>query len=765
MDKRNIFFAGLSALFVAISGGSQSALAQTDSSLAVLEEVVVTSQYREERLQDVPISISVLSGESIQETGFTDMEAVTASMPSVTVTKTLGGDQIFIRGVGSGANPGFQQSVGTFIDGIYMGKGQQSRAKFLDIERFEVLRGPQSIYFGNNTIAGALNIITRKPGDELEGFVNTYIEPSDGEYNVEAAAGGPISDTLGVRVAYSHTELKGYLVNEATGEDTPNQEGNTGRVVLAWNPNDLFDATLKADFGTFEQDGENAQIFDCPPPAPFGGGTSCSSAVFNTPGFEDDIDFKLQTGAIGAPAGTFFDEQRNDLDTTNYALTMNWQLGEHTLTSITGYSAYDSLRLVDVDLGPRAILGAKRTEEFEQWSQELRLLSPTEGVISYIVGTYYQTDSFDSTLTQLRNYGVTAAFNQQYFQEADTWSVFGSLTWNILDTVRTTLGLRYTKVEKDARHFQQRLSIDLSPASPAQIGFLGGSGIDDHDFNNSRTDDNLTPSVNIQWDVTDEMMLYASFTKGFKAGGFDPLVQNVSTNVPDGGFAFEPEEVDTIEIGAKTILLDGSMELNLNLFRSEYENLQVTTFNPATTTFNVGNAGKSVTQGLEIDGSWLATTELTVKFSIAFLDAFYEEFDTATCTALQSFNFGTGCVQDLSGDVLTYAPVYAGNFGLEYVVPVSADLELRTNLTVNFTDDFSTQTDNDPRYFTDAFEKVDLRVALADAEGIWEVALVGRNITDELTSHFSADLPASEGASLIYLDRPRTIALQAKYNF
>lgn len=731
----------------------------------MLEEIVVTAQHRSESLQDVPISVNAMSGEAIQETGVTDMESVTASLPSVTVTKTLSGDQLMIRGVGSGGNPGFQQSVGTFIDGIYMGKGQQSRSKFLDIERFEVLRGPQSIYFGNNTIGGAMNIITKKPGDELEGFATAYIEPSDGEYNFEGAVGGPISDSLGVRVALSHTELEGYMNNQTKDKNTPNQEGDTGRIVLAWTLSEEFDATFKGEVSRFEQDGENAQVVGCPPPAPFHGAVSCSPAVVNTPGFEDDFDTNLQTGGIGAPAGTFFDEQRNELDTENYVLTMNWQLGGHTLTSITGLSSYDSLRIVDVDLGPNAVLASRRTEEFEQASQEVRLLSPADEAFSYILGAYYQTDEFDFGYDQLRNFGPTAAFSVASKEEVDNWSVFGSFTWNISDTVRTTLGLRYTEVDKKARHQQQRLSIDLSAPGPAQLGFLGSKGIDDHDFGNSRTDEDLTPSINVQWDVTSDVMLYASFAQGFKAGGFDPLVQNASTNQPGGGYAFEPEQVDAWELGAKSTLLDGAMELNLALFRSEYQDLQVTTFNVVTTAFNVGNAATSITQGLEVDGRWAVTDELTVNFALMLLDASYEEYEGGTCTIFQSLNAGPGCVQDLSGDELVYAPNYAGNIGFEYVRPVSEDLEVRANLTVNFTDGYSYVGDNDPRYFQDAYEKLDLRVALADADGSWEVALVGKNLTDEFTAHYGGDLPAGYAAGYKYLDRPRTVALQARYNF
>ena len=177
----------------------------------VLEEVVVTAQKREQSLQDVPISVAVTSGESIEKQNLTDLGELAAQTPNIIITDAPGSDQLYIRGVGSSINGGFEQSVGTFIDGIYHGRSRYSRGVLFDVERVELLRGPQSTYFGNNAIAGALSVISRKPGHELDGYVNVLFEPDDGERSVEFALGGPVTDTFGVRVATKIYGMSGFV--------------------------------------------------------------------------------------------------------------------------------------------------------------------------------------------------------------------------------------------------------------------------------------------------------------------------------------------------------------------------------------------------------------------------------------------------------------------------------------------------------------------------------------------------------------------------
>ena len=230
----------------------------------LLEEIVVTAQKRAQNLQDVPISVLAVSGEEISRQGFKRLEDVTSLMPNVTVTEAALGDQLFIRGIGSGLNIGFEQSVGTFIDGVYFGRGLQSRNIFLDIERLEVLRGPQSTFFGNNAIAGAMSITTRGPSEAWEGYVSGLYEDGTGTKNIDVAVGGPISDTLGIRIAGRYSDQDGWQTNSTINDKEPREERLAGRVTIEWAPSENFDASLKYQVESNDVEGRAMQAVGCP---------------------------------------------------------------------------------------------------------------------------------------------------------------------------------------------------------------------------------------------------------------------------------------------------------------------------------------------------------------------------------------------------------------------------------------------------------------------------------------------------------------------
>jgi outer membrane receptor protein involved in Fe transport len=209
-----------------------------------LEEVVVTAQKREQSLQDVPISILVTTGEALEKQNLARLEDLTQQMPNVHVSRGTIADQLTIRGVGSGLNGGFEQSVGTYVDGVYHGRGHASQSSFVDVERLEVLRGPQSIYFGNNAIGGAFSVATRKPGDSWETQTKASYETEARESTIEVGTGGPVSDTLGLRVAARYSDMDGFLKNAGTGQRNPGIEDKFVRATLMWEPGDLWKTTL-----------------------------------------------------------------------------------------------------------------------------------------------------------------------------------------------------------------------------------------------------------------------------------------------------------------------------------------------------------------------------------------------------------------------------------------------------------------------------------------------------------------------------------------
>ncbi|MCC7410942.1 MAG: TonB-dependent receptor [Gammaproteobacteria bacterium] len=780
----------------------------------VLEEVVVTAQKREQSLQDVPISVIAIGGDKIQTQSIGALEDLSAYVPNVTITRAATGDQLFIRGIGSGFNPGFEQSVGQFIDGIYHGRGFQSRSQFLDVERVEVLRGPQSTYFGNNTIAGALNITTRKPTEEVEGYVDAFFEPDLGERSIDFALGGPITPTLAGRVATRFSGIDGWLQNTAQNRDEPDEDNKVGRATFVWTPNDVFDATLKAETGSFNVEGRGTQFTNCPPPADLDPArtSTCETLLglnafgILPGGFEADFDESKSESGFGAPTAALasrFARQQEDTQTKNYTMTLNYDVAGHTLTSVTGLSGYDNNRSRDVDFTTLAVIHETTDEEFDQWSQELRIASPLGGRFEYLAGFYWQQSDLDiaeqaefllptivipafGPLPPIVLPATAAAAASQHAQDEETWAVFGSITWNVMERLRATFGFRYTETDKEIDRTQIFTAIGnpgtaicadpLSCAATVPV-FVGVFGWIPHTLTDQRTDDDFTPSVNLQFDLTDNILTYFSFAQGFKAGGFDQQNRKGPLNPNDGG-RFGPEAVDAYEIGVKTTWLDGAATLNVAVFRNEYDSLQVVGFD-GTVNFLVDNAASATSQGVEIDARWAINDFLRTGLSVSFLDAEYDEFATAQCTidqqaaanaaAIAAFLSRPGvnvpCTQDLSGADLQYAPAWSGNFNLEYSQPLPHGLLFVGQVDVNFTDDFFIRSDNDPNLIQDSFAKVNLRIALGGQEGDWDVALIGKNLNDELTTHSGDDAPLSPGSYFRFLDRPRQIGFQARYRW
>lgn len=773
------FCAFLTAIFPAIASAQGN----------ILEEVIVTAQKREQSLQDVPISVAVTSGEDIEKQSLTDLGELAAQTPNIIISDAPASDQLYIRGVGSSINGGFEQSVGTFVDGIYHGRSRYSRGVLFDVERVELLRGPQSTYFGNNAIAGALNVITRKPGDEFEGYVNVLFEPDDGERSVELAMGGPVTDTLGIRVASKIYGMSGFVRDFHSGVQGPDLDDKLIRATVAWNPTDTFDATFKAEIA--ESDGTrnpHFQLFNCPPAGGFpgpGGGCAAALGAFGT--LNDELD------TIGADTPGEFTAAH----TREYVLTLNLDMLNHTITSITGYSNYDYRQGFDGDSVPLPLLGVNFNEDFEQYSQELRITSPTGNRFEYIAGFYWQTsDLFNqnkiyadivSPLLLFSPVGpLYAPFlpvgpQNDLIQDEETFSLFGSLTWHITDSLRGTVGLRWTDVEKDgvkslfigSTNGAAALSGPFTPLPfplsmfplPPRGPVAGGLGTPHEPVPLSISNDDVTPSVNVQYDVTEDIMAYFSFSQGFKAGGFD--AQNVSG--PPDPLTFGPEEVDAYEAGVKATWLDGRLATNLTWYRNEYTDLQQAVLQTGIT-FNVENVGELVVQGVEFDATLRMTENLTISTAVAYLDSEYESYPNGGCTALQSLRFamsnpGQTCLQDLTGKPSPYSPEFSGYVHARHVLPLPRDLRVVTDVNVYFTDDFEVISDNDPLVTQDSYAKLDARIALGNQGNTWEIAVVGKNLTDKYTRSFANDSPLAAGTFQMLLDRPRSLAIQGRYSW
>ncbi|TXS89498.1 TonB-dependent receptor [Parahaliea maris] len=693
------------------------------ASAAVLEEVVVTAQKREQSLQDVPISLSVVGGNDIENFALRDFSDLSTQIPNFFVQDTPANYAIYIRGMGSTAgNSAFEQTVGLFVDGVYAGRARQFQSPFLDVDRIEVMRGPQGALVGKNTSAGAINVLTRKPTDETEASISAGYEFEGETTNVRGIVSGALSDTLRGRLAVSYIDTaKGFTENLVLGDHEKQVSDGVIRGTLGWDITDQLDATLKLETSRSRIDGNSYETI--------------------RPG--EKIDYKRSTS--GFP--TVSERDFNDTDADNLTLTLNYGFNDFTLTSITGFSQYDFSKFLDSDFSAATLFGSSFAEDFDQLSQELRLVSPGGETLEYVVGLYAHTNSLDMDQSTELAFGPFVGTGIRHFeQDNDVLSLYAQATWYITDALRVSASARQTEDKKDAD--QQR----------EIVGNVLPSWLDTP-LSGDRDESHFDPAINLQWDVAEDTMLYATWSEGSKAGGF--VGAQASTKPEE--FEFDPEEAETFEVGVKTRLFDSRLSLNAAYFYTEYTDLQVSAWDADSSTFVTGNAASATTEGVEADFAWALGESVTIMGSAAYLDATYDEFLGADCL----WN-NPGCdvpTNDIGGTRLPRSSEWSGNLSFVYDQPIG-ELFFSSKLDVVYNSEKFLMEDLNPRGAQDDFTKVNLRLALSDADERWTVALVGKNITDETTISHAFGTPLAAPGTITYLvDAPRTVALQLDYRF
>jgi iron complex outermembrane recepter protein len=737
-----------------------------------LEEIVVTAQKRAQSLQDVPVAVSAIAGSKLEESGINRMQDLSAYVPGLTVAQSPLGNQLYIRGIGSTVNQAFEQSVGTFVDGIYYGRGQQSRAPFLDLERVEVLKGPQSILFGKNTIAGAINISSAKPTDEFEAQISAQYEPEQREQEYKVILSGPLGDSIRARLAMRDYSTKGYVTNTLLDRDEPQRDDTTLRGIVAWDVSDDLELIAKAEFSKFDAIGRSLNISH-PGSLPFLAG--------------EKLDHQRRVANSQTPAGNFGKPESSSNDLDNFTLTANYQLGEHTVTWISGYSSYDYHEVVDVDFGPLTILETDGQEDFKQLSHELRLTSPLGETVDYIVGLYYQDAELEfgesgNLASSGAAVGLGLPFDVSRYidfnQNSQTWSAFVQSNWHLTQALTLITGIRYTEEEKEAKQYSVLTDYDKKeavddPVLDATAEAVWNSLLNfEHTFDGERKEADTSWLITLQYELNEDTLFYATAVTGFKGGGFD--ARTVTAN--SDNFEFEEEKAINIELGMKAALFDGGATLNMAIFRSEFDDLQTSQFD-GSTAYLVTNVGKAKSQGVEADLRWRASENLMLSASLTFLDFEFEDFADGNCTSGQTVDYmnnnglsysraAVECRQDLTGRTTQYSPEWSATLSAEYVYPIGS-FELITVVDVLYSDEYYIYTDLDPALLEDSYTKINGRIALSPQDGDWEIALIGQNLTDETTSSYGNDVPLSGPSPSFFkfVDPPRSIALSASLRF
>ncbi|MEM8935008.1 MAG: TonB-dependent receptor [Pseudomonadota bacterium] len=778
------------------AGAAVIALASMASAVAYAkDEVVVTARKKEESLKDVPISLNVVAGADIENQGLRDLQTVIETVPAVNLSKGGAGAFINIRGVGSGENPGFEQSVGYVLDGVSLGRSRATRAGLLDIERVEVLKGPQTTYFGANTIAGVINVTSRSPDLDggLSGYLRSSYEFETDEKVIEGAVNLPLHDAFAVRLAAKYSDAEGYIQNNGLDRREPAIEDTIFRATALWEPTDSFNAQVKYTYAELEANsGLDIEFLNCTPFDGMGAGGVAQFNCLDPDGVpvDDELNYVRDTDLT--------DEFRKlDLDVVN--ATLNYDIGDFTLTSVTGFYQFESEFQLDLDnttvpslAGPESRFYNNQLDTAEHWSQEIRIASPTDGPFSWLLGGYFQDEDirFSNTAiaaftppapVSMTNPGIQSATSRQ---EATTYSVFGTATYEITDRLIGTVGLRYINVEKEVEQTPTTPGIISADFDPSTVNFAPVAPFR-FEFD-SLSDDDILPSVDLTYAVTDSTNVYFTFGQGFKAGGYSlanpPNDPGDFFTATDYIQQFEPESVNAYEVGVKGDFFDGMLSANLAIFRSKFKDRQVSSLAESSAGGSalsqaVANAATSRSQGVELDFTARLMDRLTVIGAFTYLDSKYLDFANAPCYTGQTVALGcielaggdpmdpTDNVQDLSDRETTFAPEYAGTVTVRYEHPIG-DYLVSIEPNVQFTDGYFFVQDFNPLNKQESFTKLNVRAGFGPEDGQWELAFVGRNLTDKITSHFCQEPPAAGAGSIACSpDRPATYQIQGKINF
>ncbi|MGH6695556.1 TonB-dependent receptor [Sphingopyxis sp.] len=729
-----------------------------------LEEIIVTAQKRAEGLSDVPISISAISGKQVENYGQTNLEQISSSVPNLKITQTAIANRIAIRGIASGDNKGFEQSVAMFVDGVYYGRDQLSRLPLVDMERVEVLRGPQPTLFGKNAIAGAVNITTRSPTDEFEGSVSGLYEFNHKEFQLTGVLSGPLSDGVEARVVGYYRTMDGYFYNQKLDRNEPQVDEKYFRGKLEFDRGGPFAAELKLEYADFETKGQPRDVF---------GAVGNYNTVFQGPFFvSTDADYVREDNGY---------ESKNKV----FGATLNADLevGEHTVTSVSSLLDYKTREIVDVDFSGISFLdGTNLREDYRQFSQELRLTSPGGETFNYIAGVYYQhakLDVQDFTLFNPTFLALGPPFNalgdtrndRDYAQKSDLISGFAQGELSLTDQLRITAGARFNHEKKTGSRTLAVVKGPLSTAPlPVVTAVFRALNIEAHSISGKISEDSFNPMVNVQFDATDDLMLYASYAKGTKAGGFDIRSNSLPTSTTvakPGAFEFEDESADNLEAGLK--YKGRNVAFNLSVYRTDYKDLQVNIFD-GTLNFNVRNAAEARTQGVEADFRAALVDGLTVSGAVAYLDFKFTNFTDGQCYYLQVPGANGFC--DYSGKRNALSPKWSGNLNLDYTTPITTNMKVAFNVNADFSSSYIASANLDPRTHQDGYMKLGARLALAEVDDRWEVALIGRNLTNQRILQTASSMPLAttitRNAGNAYngiVDRPRTIAVQLTGRF
>lgn len=806
-SMREFFCLSMACVLAGLTpGGDAAAQGRT------LDEVVVTAQKRTENVQDVPIVVTAISGQLLQDTGVRDIKDLTILTPGLIVTSTANemSTTARIRGVGTvGDNMGLESSVGIVIDEVYRPRNGVGFGDLGELERIEVLKGPQGTLFGKNTSAGVINVRTAAPQFDFGGTFEA-VGGNRGVAEGSLSLTGPlVADKLAGRIFYGYRQHDGYLdvATRAprTSTEDVNREVSTTRGQLLWTPGDDLSVRLIADWSERDE--------------------SCCLGAQYVNGPSAAIVSAISGGGIAIPVRPFarrtYANRDTPQDIRDYGVSaqVDWRLaGGATLTSISAWRHWESEIGQDADFTGAAILyrdAKSYANTFETLTQEWRLAGE-RGRLEWLVGGFYADEDLDS-VNSLRYdsqfelyYGLALSAGMSpaliptllgrapgasfatgngsydtYGQSSTSWALFTNNTIALTDRLDLGLGLRYTNEAKDLDSRYTNLGTAASPAGvgcatararfalissalpvAALPGFygLGCATFSDPAFNDATTRQSIdegewSGTAKLVYHLSDDVMSYASYARGYKAGGFNLDRERIGSptnpaTIADPDTAFDSETVDSFEIGVKSAWLDNRLALNGAVFYQKYDGFQLNTYNGLQ--FIVASIPEVTSQGVDLDFLWYTPAAgLTLQGGLTYAETEYGDFDAAAI----------GASGRLPGSTLSFAPKWTAGVAATYEHPLNASLKWRLNVGTKYLSEYNTGSDLNPLKMQDAYALVDARIGIGSQSDSWAVELWGKNVTNEDYVQVVFDAPLQSGSLGAFLGDPRLYGATFRLNF
>ncbi len=744
-----------------------AAPAETDANQAGSGDIIVTAQRRAERLQDVPLSIQAVSGETLDQrqiSSFTDLQRVSPGLVFNQASSPRSSGTI-IRGIGTNTfSDAVEGAVGINIDGVVMGRQGAGFADFADIERIEVLRGPQGITFGKNASAGLISIITRRPTENLSG--NAFLSyGSDNEMKANGSLSGPlIADTLLARVSGFISRRDGIIDNVNDGRDLNDVDDWGVRAKLEFRPSDTINILLTGDWSERQP--------DCCTWTTRSYGASATLRAAET-----------AAGIIAGPnnrqttlGGRLFTRQ----EARGVSGEVNIELGDHTLTSITAYRRWNAIDNNDADRTPLALLDINQGDVAQrQFSQEIRLASPANQRVEYVLGLFYFNQQIVNNSIQQGTFGVRLPpglqLSRAQFTEVDTrnYAAFGQGSFEVVDGLKLLLGARYTNERIGIDFIRSTLPGTLTltapysctRATPATCGPGGPQpGVP------SSSDDSWSWRAGLQYQPTRDLNLFATVTRGYKGAAFNSqidvsLIQRVAPEIPT-----------SYEAGVRSTWLDGALTVNATLFRTKFKNFQAeaVTISPISNllTFTIVNAGELETQGVELELSARPTPGLTFDMNLAYTDASFKSFRRGPCYAGQTAT--QGCIsqngqsfQDLTGRQLPNSPNYVISVSGRYDFAIGGGWSAFSQAAIYHRSATLTALNQAPNTRQRGYELVDAGIGIVDPSETFTLSLFGKNLFDVnyVESIFGTPLDAGGYSQFVGTNARQTLGVSLAAQF